>query len=276
MGFIRGALKVIIGILLFLSLLIGNVFLVLSFSLDYDNVQPALSSLVQEIVQNETEFLGDLDEEFVLMQFYCQNNTEFVLASEFGTFTFPCEIVNQGIESVVTYGVEEIVEKTYYDDYECGFWDCVGDSTDTFVLISAKAKNYWQSKFYLFLIISLILLGIMFFLVENKMNLLLIFGILLIITALPLTKLGSFASLFGDNEYGIASVFFSKAISVFWIMVLIGAILLILGIVLRIIFYEYHKKKFSKNEVKDIVRKEVAKSKKVVQRVVKNSGSKKK
>ena len=53
MGVIRGGLLVIVSVLLFVSLLAGNLFLTMSWSLDYDNVKTELVSVVKELVEEE-------------------------------------------------------------------------------------------------------------------------------------------------------------------------------------------------------------------------------
>ena len=53
MGLIRGGLLFIVVVLLFLSFLVGNIFLTLNLSLDYNNVQPELTSVIRNIAENE-------------------------------------------------------------------------------------------------------------------------------------------------------------------------------------------------------------------------------
>ena len=73
MGFIRGGLFVIASVLLSLFFLFGNVFLTLGLSLDYDNVQPELVSVVKDITEDEISLEQKIEEKFESMELYCQN-----------------------------------------------------------------------------------------------------------------------------------------------------------------------------------------------------------
>ena len=53
MGIIRSGLLTIVSILLFLSILSMNSFMTVSMSLDYDVLKPELTSVVQDLVQEQ-------------------------------------------------------------------------------------------------------------------------------------------------------------------------------------------------------------------------------
>lgn len=262
MGVFRGGLLVIVGILLFLTLLLGNVLLVLSMSLQYDNVRDALVPFAQGFVEDKSNLImGDfnlteeMEEAREVMQEYCQNNTEYVFSEEGYTFELPCELVNETPETFFEAGIETMVEQIYYKEYDCGFWDCFGEEEIPFFLISEKAKDYWKGKFYLALLTSLVLVVLIFFLVVQKQNFPILFGSLLAISSFPLLKLGSLASVIGgDVAAGFTSFFFSSSRGLFWALFIIGLIIFGSGIAWRILTHDSIKKKLSKKDVRQIVK----------------------
>ena len=265
MGFIRGGLLVVASIILFLSFLVGNVFLTLNLSLDYETIKPELVSVVKDISENEINVSGMIGENFEFMELYCENNSEFVSKYEEVDYTLvlPCDVVSQGSEAVIEYATESLVEEFYYKDYDCEFLDCLKETKTPFFLVSEQAKNYWGSKFYFLISISFVLIGFMFFLIERKINLPIIAGSLLTISALPFMKFDSFLSLASDNSFfQFFIVFFTKAHTVFLISFISGLVILGTGIGLKLWRVGTGKdKKFSKNEVKKIVKKEISESK---------------
>ncbi len=277
MGAIRGVLLVIVSVLLFILLLVGNVLLTLSLSLDYGNVQTELASSVGDAIVGEINLEEMMEESYPSMKSYCQNNSEFVFRDDNSDYTFviPCDIVAQGSEAIIDYNVNNFVEKVYYEDYDCEFWDCIERTGSPLFLVSEKAKNYWNSKFYLALIASFVLIILTFLLVEKKSNLFVITGSLLIISSLPFMKLDWALSIIPDKSFlELLAIFFTKAYTVFLIGLISGSVILGVGILLKLfgvgftisnIFSRFQKKgakkdkKFSKDEVKQIVRKEVSK-----------------
>jgi len=237
MGFIRGGLLIIAGVLLFLLFLAGNSFLTLSLSLNYENIEPELFSVIETFVEDEADIKEEIENQYPFMEDFCQNNSEFVFNSkEVGqVFVIPCDVVFQGYDSILEYSIESYVEKIYYQEYDCGFWDCLGKADIPFFLISAKAKSYWNNKFYFSLIISVVLVALMFFLVEKKTNLLVIVGGLLAISALPFMKINWALSFFNKSFLQFFTIFFSKAYSVFLISFIFGIVLLGIGILLKFV-----------------------------------------
>ncbi len=268
MSFFRGGLLVIVGILLFLSLLLGNVFLVLSTSLQYDNVKSGLVPIVQEFVDDQTSSIvgdfnltEDLEEAREIMQDYCQNNTAYVFSEGRYNFTVSCDLVNEPLETFVEQGIDSIIEQTYYKEYDCGFWDCFGKESLPLFLVSEKAKDYWKEKFYFSILVSIVLIILIPFLTEQKMNFPIIFGGLLALSSLPLLKLGGLSSIIaGQSSLEFVSFFFNKSGNVFWIVFIVGLLIFGSGIALRLLNLESIKKKLSRKDVRQIVRNEVQSS----------------
>jgi hypothetical protein len=152
MGVFRGGLLVIFSILFLLCLIIQGFFLTVYFSLDYNAVNPQISSVA----------LGLLEKQGVLSQ------------------------VNS---SLIQEQVSRMVEEKYYGNYDCNFFDCIKKTNDPFSLVSKHAQEYWKSKFFFFLIVLLVLAVIIFLLVEHKSSFFLLSSALFAISSLPFLKL---------------------------------------------------------------------------------------
>jgi|TARA_Y100000310_G_C20516648_1_gene731516 hypothetical protein len=264
MGMLRGGFLILGMILLLVAVLAANSFLALSMSLDYDNVQEEMNVIVREIVVEQMDVKESIVSRLPFMQLSCETNSEFVYNDDQSgyVFVFPCDVISEGVDSMITYGVGFIVEEVYYEDYDCGFFDCFAKLESPFFLVSQHAKDYWNGKFYLSLVVALILIALMYFLIEQKANLAIIAGGVFVVASLPFLKVGWFASLF-LGEWQVFEFLFIKASSVFWISFIFGIVLVGVGIGLRIWLASTgrDKRKFSKKEVRDIAKEEVKKSK---------------
>ncbi|HUW43495.1 MAG TPA: hypothetical protein VMV95_00855 [Bacillota bacterium] len=272
MGFIRGSLLVFVCIVFFIILILGNTFFVLSYSLGYKNVQKELGLILENFTENNlniiqgdfnlTEKMGGARE---FMEEHCQNESSYVFAEGGYTFVIPCDVLEEIEENpsvIIDQGIENIIEQIYYDDYDCKFWDCFKVTELPFFLISEKAKNYWQDKFYLTLIAFAILVALIFLLTEHKQNTPIIVGSLLILSSLPLLKLEKIVgSIAGDSSLAFIGVFFSRIGGVFWIVFIVGSILILAGIALKLLHWDFLKKIFSKKDVQKPVKKEGNKKK---------------
>lgn len=233
MGFFRSGLLVILSILLLLSLLAGNLFLTMTLSLKYENVQPELVSAVENMAVGEFNLTEQLGENYETMQSYCENNSEYIFSYEGQTIVVSCDIILQGPEAVINQGIEDAVEDIYYQEYYCSFWDCL--EQNPLFLISEKARDYWKSKFYLALIVSVVLIALAFFLVEHKQNFPIVIGGLFIVSALPFMKLRVFFSFLDETYLQFLTIFISKANIVFLGGIILGFVLLGAGIVLHFV-----------------------------------------
>ncbi len=234
MGAIRGILLVFVAVLLFLSVLLANLFLVLTLSLNYENVREESTTLVKDFLK-EIDITNALKQAYPLISFYCQNYSEYVFNYQGYTLDIPCSIVSQGENAIIEEGVRDLVKSVYYAKYECNFLDCPNKSQLPLFLISEKAHDFWENKFYLSLIISFVLFILVFLLVEKKTNALILSGSLLIVSAVPFIKLDYLLSLFSDKIiFKFLGVFFSQAYYVSIKTLVIGIGLLVLGIVLDI------------------------------------------
>jgi ABC-type multidrug transport system fused ATPase/permease subunit len=266
MGFIKGGSLVIISVFLFIILFLGNVFFVLSLSLDYENVQEELSPILQNLTENKLNItMGDfnlteeMEEAREFMMEHCQNETSYVFARGGYTFVLPCDLleeIDEDPQSLIDQGMENIVEQIYYDDYDCKFWNCFQETGLPLFLISEKAKNYWQDKFYFTLIAFAVMAVLIFFLVEHKQNILIIVGSILALSSLPLLGLEKvIGSIIGNSYFAFVGVFFNKIDTVFWIVFFSGLIIVGAGIALKFLRRDSIKKKFSKKDVQKLIKK---------------------
>jgi len=251
MGFVRGGLFVIVSVLFLVSLLVMNSLLVISLSLDYDNIKQELVPVVKEALKENINLISVIeDNRYPLMQIFCKDSSselEYVFSEQDYTFTVPCGIVSNGTEAVIDYAVDNFAYEQYYKEYDCDFWNCFKGEGIPIVIVSQHSQDYWQAKFYYFLLISLVLLATMFLLIEKKINLFLVSGSLVILSSLLFAKLDALAkwlintfikipfssAVTSDNFFSFFNLIFAQSSRVFWIMFVIGIVLLIVGIIAK-------------------------------------------
>lgn len=274
MGFIRGTAITFFSIVLLLSLFLMNVCLILSWSLEHDTFQPALKASASDFFKNSL----NLDIENVLqeqastlMKSYCLVKSEYTLTYENYSLTIPCEVIEKGTPSIIDYGLNSLIDKIYYAEYNCEFWKCIKETSIPFVLFSEKAMDYWRSKFILLAVISFVLFVLIFLVSKTKSIAFIIAGSLLVLSALPFGKLNLILTFIPKKFAGIFSVFFTKSHNVFIIIFIIGLIFIGIGFVFRFFGWSMNftnwfskdsdKEEISKSEVREIVDEEIAKKK---------------
>jgi hypothetical protein len=283
MGLIRGGLLAVISVLLFFSILAGDLLLTISLSLTHDNVQTHLSPLLRGEVDEHVGANDILNERYPAMVLYCQSYTDYVVQYEGYTMVIPCSVVSQGEEAVLDYGINDLVSKVYYSPYDCKFWDCFKEQSLPLFLVSAKAQQYWYAKFNYALIIIGVLSILGFLMAEKKSNFFILLSVLLIIAALPFAKFDLILKLAGSTFSGLLQVFFSQAYSVFIKTAIIGAALLGVGLILKLfrvgfkistIFAKAKEKREEEKKEKE-TEKEIKKLKEEVKKVKEKTENKK-
>jgi hypothetical protein len=235
MGLIRGGLVVIAGVLLFISILVGNLFLTLSSSLEYENVVPEFTSAVKETFTGEFNLESGIIKQSEAMNLYCKNYRSYVFSQGEYTFEIPCEIILQGPDKILDEGMKQLVKKIYYTDYDCEFLlGCSKKYQQPLFLVSEQAKNYWNDKFYLALGISALLIAIMFIFAEHRLDLFTKIGGILIISSLPFMKLDSVVSFFNFQFVQFLSIFVSKSYDVFLKVLILGIIFAATGLIIKL------------------------------------------
>jgi len=250
MGFIKKGLLIILTILLIISLFFSNILLTLSFSLSYDYVKEPISSIIREsILQGSST--EDVEQSYQILKDYCQNNTEYTFDNQdnslnvYQDLKISCEDVRNthNVEEFFNVFVEGMVKDYYYKNYDCSFFDCFKKMDQPFFLVSEQSHDYFKQRFYFFLFISVVLIGISYFLFDNKENLLFFVGVIFIISSLPFMRLDYLVNMGGINFeiIHILSFLFTKAHTVFLINFIIGIVLLILWFALKIFIFRTKK-----------------------------------
>lgn len=260
MGFIRGGLLVIVCVLSFITIIVGNMFLMASLSLEYDNVNSELNEIVQEIeinganitevvevnimIMNESCFPGELcdlinspNQTNTTMEKYCSEKDNYIVNYSEYLLNISCDSVAEGSDAVLDEAIDEIIEEIYEDDYNCsGIISCFKESDGKpFFILSEQTKDSLQSKFYWCLFIFIILVVLTFILVKTKTNALIILGSLMIIGSVPFIKMYEIVSwIFRWDFIEFVKIFFTESLAVFWVSFIIGFVLLALGILMKV------------------------------------------
>jgi len=272
MELIKSFLLVVVSVLLFVSLLASGIFLTLGLSLNYENVNSKITSLATNIINEQ---IGEVNvaKYLPLMKTYCEKNPNYVFNEQGYNFSLSCDEVPNSTEQFVNSTINSLVSDFYYKEYNCEFWSCLKQEKTPLFLVSEYAQNYWISKFYTTLIISLILFVLTILLASKKSNGLILSGSLIFVVSLIVSKLDPIGTkivnalikpvagvLSGVDSKEmiskIVSVFFSESSRVFLWMFIIGLILIGIGILLKIFkigfkisnLFEKGEKLFSKQE----------------------------
>ncbi|MEK6913410.1 MAG: hypothetical protein AABW47_01935 [Nanoarchaeota archaeon] len=235
MGVIRGFFAVIASILLFLSIFSSVFLLILSSSLNYDNLQKESKEVIKGILEKNMNISSAVDTALPFIQIYCQTNSEYVFNAQGYTFTIPCNITSGGREGIIDNGVDYLIKGIYYKEYDCEFIDCFSKNEIPTFIFSMKSYVFLNNLFYIFLFASFLLLVLTFFLIKKKTNVPILVGSLLIASSFPLFKISNLIN-FIPNETAvkIIGLFFSSAPSISIKVLIAGIILLVAGIILRI------------------------------------------
>lgn len=246
MGFLRGTIITFFSIILFISLFLMNFTVILSSSLQHDTLKPALKSYAGNMLEDYANGQDIFSQENqVYMQNYCSIQSEYKFTYEDYSFAIPCQVIEEGKDSIINYGAENFVDQIYYKEYNCEFWQCVKESSIPLVLISEKAMNYWKGKFLILLGLSFIIFASIFLISRNRTTTFLVTGVLLIISAFPFRRLDWALTFVPEKVSGIFSIFFTKAHSVFVIILIIGIVFIVAGILFKIFGWNM---KFNKDE----------------------------
>lgn len=284
MGIIRGGLIFLLAIVLFISLFLANGFLNLSWSLEYETLQPNLLEHAGGII-NDTGIRETIQSTLPAMEFYCMAHNNYIFVEENFNFEIPCGVVESGVDNLITFGVETLIFQIYYEEYDCEFWSCVKNSDLPFVLISEKAKDYWHSKFGLTCWISLLAFAALFLFSKDKGWILILTSIFIMLSAFLFRKFDWFLSLLPDlSFFDVLNVFFAKSQTVFVIMMIIGVFLLMIGVAFKFfkisfnvlkLFRKKDKssgKSLTKDDIRSAVREELDKgTKKKVEKASKKT-----
>jgi hypothetical protein len=187
----------------------------------------------------------DFSREFPLMEESCNYNSKYNFNSSYGIFETPCEIIAEGVDASYNYGVEKFVMNSYYDEYDCSILDCFSKTKNPRFLISEKTKDYASNKVHFLILVSLILIGVMFLLIEIKSSLPIIVGIFLTVISLLFMKLDSLLSFVEDKMVlSFVSIFFTQTYNVFLRFLFLGIFVLAIGIIWKLFLFGFKVNKF--------------------------------
>ncbi|MBP6857093.1 MAG: hypothetical protein BWY36_00590 [Candidatus Diapherotrites archaeon ADurb.Bin253] len=269
MSFIRGAVITLFGLVLTICILLMNVSITFASSLDYDDLKPALDNSANGVIDSIVDFEEVFGEE---LNNYCNIDSQYTFNYGNESFAIPCEVIEEGEDSIAIYIQNNFIEQIYYADYNCKFWECVKESEVPFVLISDKARVYWAGKAILLAIMSLVLFGLIFLVAENRPSKFISFGILLALCSLPFKNMNWILKIVPAQVAPLFSLFSQKAHTVFVIMLIISIILALIGIVALIFGWKMKFKEenlenkksaslnqISREEIREMIREELYK-----------------
>jgi hypothetical protein len=163
----------------------------------------------------------------------CLNQGSYSIQMGYINSTLSCDKLEEGKQIIIQEIEDDITLNLYNKEYSCGYWSCIKEGTPE-VLISKQSQEYWKNKFYLFLIISLAITALLFIIIDNKTNLPIIIGILLVISTLPILKLYDLIIWLLGKEWlqflGIFETLLNKSTSIFNLSLFFGVILILSGI----------------------------------------------
>ncbi|HOF44440.1 MAG TPA: hypothetical protein PKW70_03540 [Candidatus Pacearchaeota archaeon] len=269
MSFIRGAVITLFGLVLTICILLMNVSITFASSLDYDDLKPALDNSANGVIDSIVDFEEVFGKE---LNNYCNIDSQYIFNYGNESFAIPCEVIEEGEDSIATYIQNNFIEQIYYADYDCKFWECVKESEVPFVLISDKARVYWAGKAILLAVMSLVLFGLIFLVAENRPSKFISFGILLALCSLPFKNMNWISKIVPAQVAPLFSLFSQKAHTVFVIMLIISIILALIGIVALIFGWKMKFKEenlenkksaslnqISREEIREMIREELYK-----------------
>ena len=269
MSFIRGAVITLFGLVLTICILLMNVSITFASSLDYDDLKPALDNSANGVIDSIVDFEEVFGEE---LNNYCNIDSQYIFNYGNESFAIPCEVIEEGEDSIAIYIQNNFIEQIYYADYDCKFWECVKESEVPFVLISDKARVYWAGKAILLAVMSLVLFGLIFLVAENRPSKFISFGILLALCSLPFKNMNWISKIVPAQVAPLFSLFSQKAHTVFVIMLIISIILALIGIVALIFGWKMKFKEenlenkksaslnqISREEIREMIREELYK-----------------
>lgn len=252
MSFLRVLAVVLLSILLFVSLVASNALFVLGTSLQYNNIKNALSPSVQQlsgmitgnslppqIIQNSniSQYVQSATDH---AKVFCQSNPGYVFNYSYGGYSLsiPCSSVNfsspNPAEQVATKSIDSLIHDSYYMQYNCSFTQCFSEINPPTFLISEMSQQYFMGKFYLAIIVSLILIGLLLLAAQRKANASIITGTLLIASGIfVMQAIKTVENMLG--QYGpILATFLVTSSTAFWFSLISGVVLLLSGIGFRI------------------------------------------
>lgn len=243
LGWLKRTLLTILFVIILVLLIIGNLFFVLTLSLQYENVKGNLGPYIQEIL-NEKYSPAQVGKFYDAGESICSAGVSqnFVLqvAPFDSKYNFPkpvltCDEISELNETtVLNYAIDKSIYTYYYsqEPLNCSFISCTKEIfKNPLFLLSDEAHDFFLNKLLWFYGLAVLILFGCFFLFSEKNDYFVYGGILIMLSAVPFMKINLF---FNSSEIiilNVMSVLLSEARLVFLIMLVIGLILAIGGVV---------------------------------------------
>lgn len=236
MGLIRGALAVLASTVFFFAVLSSAIFFTIGNSLDYETVEEKVIDFSGQLMGG-INLLQEIDNHLDDAEDFCRTSTQdYKLSYQNYSFRFSCNDLNKSVSEILNKTVKNFVADSYYEEYNCKFWDCFEKYPITF-LVSEKSQAYWYKLLYFALTAVLISAIALFFLIHKKSHLPFLAGALIILASLVVLGISKLlAALSSDILSEIIGVFFSKSAFVFIRMMIIAGIVLFVGL-----FIEFYR-----------------------------------
>ncbi len=265
MGFLRGLAVVFLAMLIFVSLVASNTLFVFGTSLKYDNVKAGLYPLVQELSgtgtgnilpQNITQNVNVnkyVQGALTYVNNYCQNNTDYTFKYNGYSINITCDQAKSALnssnpaEAIINQSFDSIVSAFYYQNYNCTFTQCFSTINPPTFLVSQMSQQYFMGKFYLAIIVSVILIALLILAAARKANAVIIIGTLLIASGIFVLEFIKIAVSMLGQYSPLLRVFLTTANTTFLFSLIVGIVLILAGIGLRI----WHKVEDEKKNAKE-------------------------
>ena len=92
--------------------------------------------------------------------------------------------------AIINDAIKNFVSNVYYQQYNCGYWDCFSKYSPPLFLISEKSQQYWSNLLYIALAVSVLSIVLLFFLFRRKYDLLFFSGGILVVFCLAILGIG--------------------------------------------------------------------------------------
>lgn len=241
MGFLKGLLLSFLSTVLVSFLILGNLSLVIYISTSNANFQDKITEDISNAVLKQHDVESQIQAALPAMKDYCKDHSEILFNSSGFNVNIPCSSVDEGAESVVKTGLEQIIGQEPADGKCDSPINCVLKYKS--MIFSEQAVKFWRTTFLVFGFLSLIMLGIMLLIVENKADFPITAGIMILFSSLPLLGIKFMLPYFENSILKPIATLFSAAFGVFTGALALGIALVILGFALKFINRDSARKK---------------------------------
>lgn len=243
MSIIRGTALFLLSSILVVSLLTGNLALTMYISVGSENFKEKIVDDIASVLKNQTNADESIQNALPGLREQCAGKSEIMI--NYGEFnaTIQCDNLEESSDQVIKQSITEIINQETSSEICDSPLNCFSKYKS--FLFSETAKSYWKGIFIFSLLVSLALIGGMFFFAETKADLPISVGFLVAFSSLPFIVINFMLPYFGNGILKPVATILSGSYTVFIIMFGIGALLVVMGFGLKFIkIGEYISKKF--------------------------------